>query len=39
VFNLRIVNDAFQKLLLETSYTPETAIKDLQTKIEEIYKK
>lgn len=39
VFNLRIVNDAFQKLLLETSYTPETAIKDLQTKIEDIYKK
>ncbi|OXM85418.1 ABC transporter substrate-binding protein [Paenibacillus rigui] len=39
VFNLRLVNDTFQKLLLETSYTPEAAVKDLQTKIEETYNK
>ncbi|WP_199613994.1 ABC transporter substrate-binding protein [Paenibacillus alkalitolerans] len=39
VFNLRIVNDTFQKLLLEPNYTPETAIQDLQAKIEEVYKK
>ncbi len=39
IFNLRIVNDAFQKLLLEPNYTPETAVKDLHTKIEEVYNK
>lgn len=39
VFNLRLVNDAFQKLLLEASYTPEAAIRDLQTKIQEVYDK
>lgn len=39
VFNLRVVNDTFQKLLLETSYTPEAAIKDLQAKVQEIYNK
>ncbi|WP_240420401.1 ABC transporter substrate-binding protein [Paenibacillus periandrae] len=39
IFNLRLVNDAFQRLLLEASYTPETAVKDLHTKIEEVYNK
>lgn len=39
VFNLRLVNDVFQKLLLEPSYTPEAAVKDLQTKIEDTYNK
>jgi len=39
VFNLRLVNDAFQKLLLESSYTPEAAVKDLHAKIEETYNK
>ncbi|UQZ86291.1 putative ABC transporter-binding protein precursor [Paenibacillus konkukensis] len=39
VFNLRLVNDAFQKLLLESGYTPEAAVKDLQAKIEETYNK
>ncbi|WP_284645486.1 ABC transporter substrate-binding protein [Paenibacillus silviterrae] len=39
VFNLRLVNDAFQKLLLEASYTPEAAVKDLHAKIEETYNK
>lgn len=39
VFNLRVINDTFQKLLLEPSYTPEAAVKDMQTKIEEIYSK
>lgn len=39
VYNLRIVNDTFQKLLLEPNYTPESAVKDLSAKIEEVYKK
>ncbi|MDD9267134.1 ABC transporter substrate-binding protein [Paenibacillus sp. GCM10023248] len=39
VFNLRIVNDTFQKLLLEPNYTPESAVKDLSGKIDEVYKK
>ncbi|WP_372632756.1 ABC transporter substrate-binding protein [Cohnella sp.] len=39
VFNLRVVNDSFQKLLLETSYTPEAAVKDLQAKVQDIYNK
>lgn len=39
VFNMRVVNDTFQKLLLEASYTPEAAIKDLQAKVQEIYNK
>ncbi|MGF9710640.1 MULTISPECIES: ABC transporter substrate-binding protein [Paenibacillus] len=39
VFNLRYVNDTFQKLLLDANYTPETAIKDLHAKIEEVYNK
>ena len=38
-FNLRVVNDTFQKLLLESSYTPEAAVKDLQAKVQEIYDK
>ncbi|MBD2871102.1 ABC transporter substrate-binding protein [Paenibacillus arenilitoris] len=36
-FNLRIVNDMFQKLLLEPSYTPEAAVKELDAKLQEIY--
>ncbi|MEV5030248.1 ABC transporter substrate-binding protein [Paenibacillus sp. LPE1-1-1.1] len=39
VFNLRIVNDSFQKLLLETSFTPEVAMKELSAKIQEVYAK
>ncbi|MBN2979910.1 MULTISPECIES: ABC transporter substrate-binding protein [Cohnella] len=39
VFNLRIVNDTFQKLLLEANYTPEIAVQDLHQKIAEIYEK
>ncbi|WP_341279475.1 sugar ABC transporter substrate-binding protein [Paenibacillus sp. FSL H8-0537] len=39
VFNLRILNDTFQKLLLESSYTPEAAITDMQAKIQEVYSK
>jgi len=39
VFNLRIVNDTFQKLLLEANYTPEIAVQDLHQKIAEIYGK
>jgi len=37
VFNLRIVNDMFQKLMLEQEYTPEAAVKDLQSKIQDVY--
>ncbi len=39
VYNLRYVNDMFQKMLLEDSYTPETAVKDLQASIESVYSK
>ncbi|MCA0757601.1 sugar ABC transporter substrate-binding protein [Paenibacillus sp. N4] len=39
VFNLRIVNDMFQKLMLESGYTPETAVKELSAKIQEVYGK
>lgn len=39
VFNMRIVNDMFQKLMLESSYTPETAVKELSAKIQDIYSK
>lgn len=39
VFNLRLVNDTFQKLMLEPNYSTESAVKDLNTKIEDTYKK
>lgn len=39
VYNLRLVNDTFQKMLLDPEYTPEQAIADLHAQIEEIYNK
>lgn len=38
VFNLRLMNDAFQRMLVD-KVTPDKAIAELQTKMEEIYKK
>ncbi|TBL76515.1 ABC transporter substrate-binding protein [Paenibacillus thalictri] len=37
IFNLRIVNDAFQRLLLDANYSPEMAVKDLHSKIQDVY--
>ena len=38
VYNLRYINDAFERMLVD-KWPPEKAIQELQTKIEEVYKK
>jgi multiple sugar transport system substrate-binding protein len=38
IYNLRYLNDAFQRILVE-KYTPEKALEELQKKMEEVYKK
>lgn len=38
VYNLRLINDAFQSILVDKK-TPEAAIADLQKKMEEVYNK
>ena len=38
VYNLRLINDAFQRMLVD-KVTPDKAIAELQAKLEEVYKK
>lgn len=39
IYNLRYVNDVFQKMLLDSGFTAQQAVDELQNKIEAVYAK